>query len=204
MKKAVVYLRYILPACFAFLTVVAAFIPCVAFTLEMNELETRSAVVIMSDAWGQCRQYLSGASSTQGDATAAFSLWATVGIIATVVITAAVVGISVWAAVMSVRAIRLPEDDERAQSARRMLCRVFPSKWWLVVTDLLIIVPAAFPNYLAMIYTRVLYLNTEVKNGLMWIALAFVAIEVALVLVSARYESELGMDVFAIRTQGGE
>lgn len=204
MKKAIIYLRYILPACFAVLTVVAAFIPSVAFTLEMNALKTRSVAVIMSDAWKQCRHYLSGASSMQGDATAAFSVWVTVGIIVTVLIAAAILIISVWAAVLSVRVIRLPSDDKSALEARRLLCRVFPSKVWLLVTNLLIIVPAAFPNYLAIIYTRVLYLSTEVKNGLMWIVIAFAVIEVALVLVSARYEKELGMDVFAIRPQGGE
>ena len=204
MKKAIIYLRYILPACFAVLTVVAAFIPSVAFTLEMNALKTRSVAAIMSDAWKQCRHYLSGASSMQGDATAAFSVWVTVGIIVTVLIAAAILIISVWAAVLSVRVIRLPSDDKSALEARRLLCRVFPSKVWLLVTNLLIIVPAAFPNYLAIIYTRVLYLSTEVKNGLMWIVIAFAVIEVALVLVSARYEKELGMDVFAIRTQGGE
>ncbi len=204
MKKAIIYLRYILPACFAVLTVVAAFIPSVAFTLEMNALKTRSVAAIMSDAWKQCRHYLSGASSMQGDATAAFSVWVTVGIIVTVLIAAAILIISVWAAVLSVRVIRLPSDDKSALEARRLLCRVFPSKVWLLVTNLLIIVPAAFPNYLAIIYTRVLYLSTEVKNGLMWIVLAFAVIEVALVLVSARYEKELGMDVFAIRPQGGE
>lgn len=204
MKKAIIYLRYILPACFAVLTVVAAFIPSVAFTLEMNALKTRSVAAIMSDAWKQCRHYLSGASSMQGDATAAFSVWVTVGIIVTVLIAAAILIISVWAAVLSVHVIRLPSDDKSALEARRLLCRVFPSKVWLLVTNLLIIVPAAFPNYLAIIYTRVLYLSTEVKNGLMWIVIAFAVIEVALVLVSARYEKELGMDVFAIRTQGEE
>lgn len=204
MKKAIIYLRYILPACFAVLTVVAAFIPSVAFTLEMNALKTRSVAAIMSDAWKQCRHYLSGASSMQGDATAAFSVWVTVGIIVTVLIAAAILIISVWAAVLSVRVIRLSSDDKSALEARRLLCRVFPSKVWLLVTNLLIILPAAFPNYLAIIYTRVLYLSTEVKNGLMWIVIAFAVIEVALVLVSARYEKELGMDVFAIRTQGGE
>ena len=204
MKKAIIYLRYILPACFAVLTVVAAFIPSVAFTLEMNALKTRSVAAIMSDAWKQCRHYLSGASSMQGDATAAFSVWVTVGIIVTVLIAAAILIVSVWAAVLSVRVIRLPSDDKSALEARRLLCRVFPSKVWLLVTNLLIILPAAFPNYLAIIYTRVLYLSTEVKNGLMWIVIAFAVIEVALVLVSARYEKELGMDVFAIRTQGGK
>lgn len=204
MKKAIIYLRYILPACFAVLTVVAAFIPSVAFTLEMNALKTRSVAAIMSDAWKQCRHYLSGASSMQGDATAAFSVWVTVGIIVTVLIAAAILIISVWAAVLSVRVIRLPSDDKSALEARRLLCRVFPSKVWLLVTNLLIILPAAFPNYLAIIYTRVLYLSTEVKNGLIWIVIAFAVIEVALVLVSARYEKELGMDVFAIRPQGGE
>lgn len=204
MKKAIIYLRYILPACFAVLTVVAAFIPSVAFTLEMNALKTRSVAAIMSDAWKQCRHYLSGASSMQGDATAAFSVWVTVGIIVTVLIAAAILIISIWAAVLSVRVIRLPSDDKSALEARRLLCRVFPSKVWLLVTNLLIIVPAAFPNYLAIIYTRVLYLSTEVKNGLMWIVIAFAVIEVALVLVSARYEKELGMDVFAIRLQGGK
>lgn len=204
MKKAIIYLRYILPACFAVLTVVAAFIPSVAFTLEMNALKTRSVAAIMSDAWKQCRHYLSGASSIQGDATAAFSVWVTVGIIVTVLIAAVILIISVWAAVLSVRVIRLPSDDKSALEARRLLCRVFPSKVWLLVTNLLIILPAAFPNYLAIIYTRVLYLSTEVKNGLMWIVIAFAVIEVALVLVSARYEKELGMDVFAIRLQGGE
>ena len=204
MKKSIVYLRYILPACFALLTVAAAFVPCVAFTLEMNRLETRSVAAIMSDAWQECRHYLSGASSMQSDATAAFSVWVTVGIIVTVIIAAAVVGVSAWAAVTSVRAIRLPSDDETAINARRLLCRVFPSKVWHLAANLLIIIPAAFPNYLAAIYTRVLYLNTEVKNGLMWIVIAFAVIEVALVIVSARYEKELDMDVFAIRTQGGE
>ena len=204
MKKTIIYLRYILPACFALLTVVAAFVPCVAFTLEMNALQTRSVAAIMGDAWQQCRQYLSGASSMQGDATAAFSLWVTVGIIATVVIAVTAVGISVWASVMLMRVIRLPSDDQAAIAARRLLLRVFPSKVWLLAANLLIIIPAAFPNYLAMIYTRVLYLSTEVNNGLMWIVIAFAVIEVAFVLVSAQYERELGMDVFAIQAQGGE
>ena len=204
MKKKLVYLRYVLPACFAILMVVAAFIPCVAFTLEMNKLETRSLAAVMRDAWQQCRHYLSGASSMQGDATAMFSLWVTVGIIFTVIATVAIVGLSVWSSVMSVRVIRLPSDDERAISARSALCRLFPSKVWHLAANLLIIMPAAFPNYLAIIYTRVLYLSTEVKNGLVWMVIGFAVIEVALVLVSARYEKELDMDVFAIRTQGGE
>ena len=204
MKKTLVYLRYILPACFAILTVAAAFIPCVAFTLEMNKLETRSLVAVMSDAWKQCRHYLSGASSMQSDATAAFSLWITVGIIVTVIATVAIVGLSVWSSVMSVRVIRPGTDDETTVNARRLLCRVFPGKVWYLVANLLIIIPAAFPNYMAIIYTRVLYLSTEVKNGLMWIVIAFAVIEVALVIVSARYEKELDMDVFAIRTQDEE
>ena len=204
MKKTIVYLRYILPACSALLTVVAAFSPCVAFTLEMNVLKTRSLAAVMSDAWQQCRHYLSGTSSMRGDATAAFYVWVTVGIIVTVIITVVIVGLLVWSSVMSMRVIRLPSDDETAINARRLLCRVFPSKVWYLAANLLIIIPAAFPNYLAIIYTRVLYLSTEVKNGLMWIVIAFAVIEVALVLVSARYEKELGMDVFAIRLQGGE
>lgn len=204
MKKFLIYLRYILPACFALLTVIAAFIPLVSFTQQMQKHEMRSVAAIISDAWKTCRHYLSGASSVQGDSTAAFSLWTTVGIIVTVAVAVAIFVLSVWSSAKAISAIRLASDDERAIEARRVLCRVFPNKFWLLAANLLIIVPAAFPNYLAVIYTRVLYVSTEVSNGLMWIVLAFAVIQTALLLVSARYEKELGMDVFAIRTQGGE
>lgn len=197
MKKKLVYVRYILPAVFAVLTVAGAFIPNVAFTLEMNKLETRSVAAIMVDAWQQCRLYISGSASFAGDATAAFSVWVIAGIIVTVLLAAVSLGVSVWSSVMAMQVVRFEPNDEKSIRARRVLCKVLPGRAWMLAANLLVVVPALFPNYLAAVYTRVLYLNTEVNNGLIWIALVLGILSAVLTFALRGIERQFNMDVFA-------
>ncbi|MBQ9080846.1 MAG: hypothetical protein IJY27_07230 [Clostridia bacterium] len=202
MKKVLVYLRYILPAVFVILTVVAAFIPNVSFTLEMNELEVRSLAAVVSDAWQQCREYITDIMVTKDESTTAFVTWTMAGMIVAALIAAASVGLSVWSAVLAIRTVKSSDGDTtKADQARSLLCRVFPGKLWMLAANWLIIIPAMFPHYLAMVYTNVLYLTTSAKSGLTWIAFMLAAVSGVLVFVTRDIEKDLNMDAFAVRAK---
>ena len=75
-KRAVIYIRYILPAVLVVLTLAVALIPNVSFTLEGELKQARSLVALMADAWTQCRAYINNEQAVVAlPAIQSFSLW---------------------------------------------------------------------------------------------------------------------------------
>ncbi|MDD7676327.1 MAG: hypothetical protein PUJ09_06845 [Eubacteriales bacterium] len=200
MKRVIVYFRYIIPAVFVIVIVAAAMFPNVAFVLENNQLEKRSLVAVMSDAWEQCREYLADPLVTKDGATTSF-VWQTIAGLAVAVVTAlASVGLSIWATVRSLKILRLPPDSSEASVLKTGLRRILPGRGWLLAAQLLIMVPVMFPYWLGIVYTNTLYLHTTAQSGLTWIAVVLSAVSFLLMFAARNIERELHLDVFTIYT----
>lgn len=188
-----------MPAVLVVLTLAAAFIPNVSFTLEQELKQSRSLVLLMTDAWKQCREYINNEQAVMAvPAIQSFSLWTMIGIIVSAVIAAVSAVLSVWSSVTAVLIIRAPETVE-SEERRRMLCRVMPGIWWMMAANWLAVIPMLFPYYLSAMYTHVLHLNTDVSSGLTVIAVALAAVSGIVAAVSRGFERELGMSPFELQ-----
>ena len=194
--KKFVCVRYVLPAVLVVLTLAAALIPNVSFTLAGELKQARSLVTLMADAWTQCREYINNEQAVVAlPAIQSFSMWTMIGIIVSAVLAVASVGLSVWSSVMAVSILRDPHSDKGAER-RRALCKIFPGRVWMLAASWLVVIPVMFPYYLAAMYTNLLHLNVTVQSGLTLIAVLLAALSGAVALLSGRVETETGMNPF--------
>lgn len=198
MKKAIIYIRYILPSVTVLAVILCAFLPLVSFELEMNPLERRSLAVLMRDAWQQCRSYLSDPMVTKDSATTAF-VWRTVaGLVLSLAGAVAALGLTAFTGVMSVRILALDPTAPEASALKLRLRRVLPGGGWLAAAQLLIFIPVLFPYWLGVTYTDTLYLQTTAQSGLTAVALVLTALSLMGAVLTRGIEREMRLDVFTV------
>lgn len=200
MKKIIIYIRYILPLVTVLAVVLCAFLPLVSFELEMNPLERRSLAAVMTDAWRQCRQYLSDPMVTKDSATTAF-VWRTVaGLVLSLLGTMAALGLTAFATVMIIRILRRNPTAPETSALKLRLRRVLPGGGWLAAAQMPIFIPVLFPYWLGSTYTDTLYLQTTAQSGLSTVALVLTALSLMLAVLTRGIERETGLDVFTVYT----
>ncbi|MBQ9778089.1 MAG: hypothetical protein IJW22_04095 [Clostridia bacterium] len=108
------------------------------------------------------------------------------------------------AAYTAVRALRLPEGSEESNRYKLIFKIAFPNRRWLFISNLLVLIPAAYPHFVSLVGSRFLAIGGEnvifiLLNRPLIVVGGLVLVTLILAILIPRLERRKKMNMFLIR-----
>ena len=195
-RKGFIYFRYILPIFTAILTLVLMSVPCYRFvTADTGLNKAISCLELMSNSWDTVRDYLFG-NGEQVQVTADFAGTVFGLIILSVLLFAIGLASAVYAAVTAFGFFKSGCKESRA---RILFVTLVPNRVVLVLYYALMLPLLFFPRIMPALYDGILRYHVELicqSFDILIVDGIIFALTVAVIFISARYESLCEMNVF--------
>ena len=195
-RKGFIYFRYLFPIFVAVIMLILTFVPCYRYvTADTGLNEAISAKELLSNSWDTVREYLFGGKE-QVQVTADFAGTLFGIIIIFCLLFAVGFASAVYCAVV---AFRFFADGGRESKQRILFITLFPNRIVLSVCYALTLPLLFLPKIMPLLYDGILKYHVELicePFDMVWIDIALVAAVVAVILISARYETLCEMNVF--------
>ena len=195
-QRGFIYFRYLLPIFVAVIMMILGFVPCYRFvTADTGIKQAISANELLSNSWDTVREYLFG-NGEQVQVTADFAGTLFGMIIVFWLLFAIGVASAVYAAYVAFCFF----SDGRRESKRRILfVTLAPNRIVLSIYYLLTLPLLFLPKILPFLYDGILKYHVELicePFDIVWVDVALVIAVIAVIFVSAQYETTCEMNVF--------
>ena len=195
-QKGFIYFRYLFPIFAAVIMLILTFVPCYRFVTQDGGIKQAiSANELLSNSWDTVRSYLFGGQE-QVQVTADFAGTLFGIIIVFCLLFAIGVASAVYAAVVAFRFF----SEGGVESKRRILfVTIFPNRIALSVCYALTMPLIFLPKIMPWLYKSILNYRVELicqPFDVAWIDVALFVAVVAVIFVSAKYETLREMNVF--------
>lgn len=195
-QKGYIYFRYLFPIFVAVIMLILAFVPCYRFvTADTGIKQAISANQLLSNSWDTVREYLfSGKEQVQVTADFAGTLF---GIIIVFCLLFAIgLASAIYAAVV---AFRFFAEGGKESKRRILFITIFPNRIVLSICYALTLPLLFLPKIMPWLYRSILNYHVELicePFDMVWIDVALIVAVVAVIFVSAKYETLQEMNVF--------
>ena len=195
-QKGFIYFRYLFPIFASVIMLILMFVPCYRFvTPDTGIKQAISAKELLSNSWDTVRNYLFGGQE-QIQVTADFAGTLFGVIIVLLLLFAVGFASAVYAAVVAFRFFA----EGGTESKRRILfITIFPNRALLSVCYALTLPLMFLPKIMPLLYQSILNYHVELicqPFDMVWIDVVLAVAVVAVIFVSAKYETLREMNVF--------
>ena len=200
LSRALIRVTYLLPALFGLCLLILAFVPHVFFMYNGKLQPTNSPFVLMSNTWEATTPVVSAATQSSST-TYFFSLIMTVLTVLSWVCIFIYASMAIASAICSTVAFSCAPTDRLANRAKRWMHFFCPNRVMYVVSNLLLLLPAAFPNLLAHFYRTQLGYDVKVffigASDLL-LAVIFILLSTAAFLALLPMQAREEMDMYRL------
>ena len=200
LPEIAIYTRYLLPFAAALSLLVLSFFYNVKVATSGRIYEVALGKLLVNTLTGT-HDYLGGELAEAK--TWFFGLLSAVAILCVLVYLVALF-LTGLAAYTSVRALRLEEGSEESNRYKLIFKIAFPNRVWLLVSDLLLLIPAAYPYFVSLIGSRFLAIGGEnvifiLLNRPLIVMGVLCTLVLLLAILIPRLERRKKMNMFLIR-----
>lgn len=200
LRRALIRIAYLLPAIFGIVMLIVALLPHVFFFYNGAAYETQSMLSLMASTWEESRAMLDG--SVNGSSAAYFfSLIMSVFVVLSWVCGILYALTAAASAVCSCIAFAYPPTHPISNRSKRWMQFFCPNRVLYVLSNLLLLLPAAFPQILQHFYRTQFAYDMKLYfigvNDLI-LAIVFVVVNVTSFLALLPAQADEHMDLFRL------
>lgn len=205
LAEIAIFARYLLPLATALTLLVLCFFYNIKAATGGRIYEVALGKLLVNTLTGT-HEYLGGELAEAK--TWFFGLLSAIAIVCILVYLIALF-LTALAAYTAVRAFRLPEGSEEGNRYKLIFKIAFPNRIWLFVSDLLVLIPAAYPHFVSLVGSRFLAIGGEnvifiLLNRPLIVVGALCLVTLILAILIPRFERRKKMNMFLIRHQEEE
>ena len=151
LARACIRIAYLLPALFGLVMLILAFVPRVFFFYNGEVYDTQSTFALMGNTWRESQTMLDASSQGSGGAYF-FSLIMSVLVVLSWISIIVYASMAIASAICSTAAFSAAPTDRFSNRSKRWMHFFCPNRVLYVISNLLLLLPAAFPYFLQHFY----------------------------------------------------
>ena len=204
LKKAIpyiaIYARDLLPVFTGVLLLAFSFLDWVYFYMQ-GSLYKMSLFSFYQRTLTSSLEYVGGTTTAQ---TNGFYGLLSVGAVVGILLYLVALFLAVLAAVTAIRAFRAGHESEESNRMKVIFKIAFPNRRWLFISNLLVLIPAAYPHFVSLVGSRFLAIGGEnvifiLLNRPLIVVGGLVLVTLILAILIPRLERRKKMNMFLIR-----